>query len=687
MMRTEQNNEIIKNKKSEVRSVMGRIIANKVKGMNWMAKVSLILVFTVMFSTFMLAGLLMPKEAGAVATAYHTFGTTTQSVGFDGSTNIVSQTGPINYVNPAGGPHAEFRAITTSTAAGSGINRIYYTGAQNINNDERFRAYTPAYTYDMKIAASATARIAVYNATAGGTSGSVWAEIYEYNDTIGLIGAAKGTTNVQTVTNATTGQYYTLTFTNPEFKVGAGNRIAVVYYASSVGINTAYLYGVLAETSATPTGSTFFTVDESRYFFVTTCGDCHGNPNQDGRGWVTQRNIPPGKFPGSHLVHSTDCTKCHNPMPGATNHRNGRVEFTTMFGGRAGGTYSRVNAANWFTQVNTVSPGTCTNTCHGAVSPTWGTVAAAGYDCVSCHNAARPKTLGGLGTIRQVTGAGGDYSRASRHLFTSGASTILKWDCIICHREGFAGWYTPNSLYYRVGRTDAAYHNEGTGATGGMINLRNVDDPTTGWAINNRAWTTTDYTNLDTFCLTCHDSDGANGISVNAANNGLDLTAGGARRLTPFNSANYPAGAVGASTSFASAGRIAITNIKDKFYPGTVGPGAAYNGNPSQHAVIGRRYSTIAANAGWGSWTAAAWTSTMLKKTGLNVNVTRETSLLTCADCHVIDGGGTGTGNAHGGTVPYNLKWATVSVFCNSCHNAAVYVFGASAAGSYTAAL
>ena len=666
MMRTEQNNEIIKNKKSEVKISMGRIIANKVKGMNWMAKVSLILVFTVMFSTFMLAGLLMPKEAVAAAVNYHTLGTTTQSVGFDGSTNIVLQA-TTTYTNTPGGPNAELRAIATTAApAGTLRNQIYAAAAATTyNTTEMFRAYTPAYAYDMKIAANASTRIAVYT-TATGTSGSVYAEMYEYNDTIGLIGAAKGATTVQAMTvTDLLARYYTLTFSNPEFKVGAGNRIAVVYYASAVGTNPAYLYG--ATDFTTPSGSTYITVDESRYFYVTTCGDCHGYPNQDGP-WVTARNTPPGKFPGSHLVHSATCAKCHDPVPVATNHRNGRVEFTTMFGGRPG-SYSETGANTWFTQANTVSPGTCTVTCHSPATPTWGTTGT-GFNCVSCHNVARPKTLGGQGTIRNVTGAGGDYSRASRHLFWATLGQILKWDCIICHREGFAGWYTPNQ-YYRVGRTDAAYHNEGTGATGGMINLRNVDDPSTGWAINNRAWTTTDYTNLDTFCLTCHDADGANGISVNATNNGLDMSVPSGRRLTPFNSANYPGGVVGASTFSANAGqRTRIVDIKSKFYPGTVGPGPTYNGNPSQHAVIGRRYSTI-----FPQWTSNVWAVYTLKKTGQNLRVTRETSLLSCADCHVLDAGS----GAHGGNNMYNMWTSGVSNFCHRCHSSTVYTLNTGA--------
>ncbi len=49
---------------------MGRIIAKRIRGMNWMAKISLILIFTMAFSIFMHQGLYMPKDtSAAVATS------------------------------------------------------------------------------------------------------------------------------------------------------------------------------------------------------------------------------------------------------------------------------------------------------------------------------------------------------------------------------------------------------------------------------------------------------------------------------------------------------------------------------------------------------------------------------------------------------------------------------------------
>ncbi len=52
---------------------MGRIIANKVRGMNWMAKISLILIFTLVFSTFMYQGLWKPKQAQAAVAVLQAF--------------------------------------------------------------------------------------------------------------------------------------------------------------------------------------------------------------------------------------------------------------------------------------------------------------------------------------------------------------------------------------------------------------------------------------------------------------------------------------------------------------------------------------------------------------------------------------------------------------------------------------
>ena len=52
---------------------MGEIIVRKVRGMNWKAKISLVLIFTLVFSTFMYQGLWKPKPADAAVAVLQAF--------------------------------------------------------------------------------------------------------------------------------------------------------------------------------------------------------------------------------------------------------------------------------------------------------------------------------------------------------------------------------------------------------------------------------------------------------------------------------------------------------------------------------------------------------------------------------------------------------------------------------------
>jgi hypothetical protein len=341
------------------------------------------------------------------------------------------------------------------------------------------------------------------------------------------------------------------------------------------------------------------------------------------------------------------------------------------------------NPTAWFTYNYSflTTGGTCSsNACHGGTAPKWGTGT---WDCVSCHNSSFAKKLG-IGTIRQVVGTGGDFNMSaaptgSRHLY--GATTIVKWDCIVCHREG--------SL--TTGKASATYHNDGIATTGGLIHLRNVDtiNEAVGWAIDNKRWNTTDFKNLDDFCLSCHDADGSSQVAVNSTNNGLFTgtaawnttragwntwggTYPGRAAMSPFNSTDWASGWNNASTwSTTSGNRASMINIKGMFNPGTQ-VGYLYDGSPSQHAVLGQRYSTI-----WTSWVAAAWSSYTTKKTRTNLNSTREVSVLSCADCHVLDSGS----GAHGGVRKYNLWHSTNQEICTVCHARATYGGGTNGQG------
>ncbi len=97
--------------------------------------------------------------------------------------------------------------------------------------------------------------------------------------------------------------------------------------------------------------------------------------------------------------------------------------------------------------------------------------------------------------------------------------------------------------------------------------------------------------------------------------------------------------------------------------------GTNYNGNASQHAVRGPRYSTTDNN--WNTWVSRTL------KSGQNLATSRETSQLHCADCHTVDQ------NAHGGGNIFMLTAqgtsntnSTIDKTCTQCHSASVYVNG-----------
>ena len=302
------------------------------------------------------------------------------------------------------------------------------------------------------------------------------------------------------------------------------------------------------------------------------CTPCHGretgNPG-NGAPWYTTTgngNGSAGRKANSHQVHAgtgNPCNKCHynttntgNTITSVGNHIKGTYNVTPNTGAGISFTYSYAT-----------NGGTCsTASCHGNASPRWGS---GSWDCIGCHSGSFRKTLG-IGTIRRVVG--GDFNMStigngagSRHLY--GATTIVKWDCIICHREGSE----------TTGKANGTYHNDASG----LIHLRNVDtyDEAQGWSINNKTWTSASYADLDQFCVACHDANGSAAISVNNTNNGLlwgSVGGGWSTRsvtakttnLQPFNTTDVSNGKISASSESASAARVRVINVKDQFFAG-----------------------------------------------------------------------------------------------------------------------
>jgi len=154
---------------------------------------------------------------------------------------------------------------------------------------------------------------------------------------------------------------------------------------------------------------------------------------------------------------------------------------------------------------------------------------------------------------------------------------------------------------------------------------------------------------MDTFCLNCHDSDGASGINVKSTNDGVNLS--NARAMTPFNPTDdLGTGGPGGSIT-PGPNRTQVLDVNSQFS----------TSNPSFHPVLGQAYTST--NANWG---ANAWVNKTLKN-GTNLQTVRETARLHCADCHTVDQ------NAHGGANDFMLTASTIDDTCYSCHSSTVY--------------
>ena len=130
---------------------MGRIIAKRVKGMNWMAKISIMLVFTMIFSTFMYQGWYDPKLALATTDTYTTSTTWTAPAG------VFSVT-----VEVWGGGGGGGGAATNATGSGSGGGGGAYSKKINI-------PVTPLTGYTVVVGVAGTGGVGV-SGTAGGDS-------------------------------------------------------------------------------------------------------------------------------------------------------------------------------------------------------------------------------------------------------------------------------------------------------------------------------------------------------------------------------------------------------------------------------------------------------------------------------------------------------------------------------------
>jgi hypothetical protein len=273
-------------------------------------------------------------------------------------------------------------------------------------------------------------------------------------------------------------------------------------------------------------------------------------------------------------------------------------------------------------------------------------------ECIVCHNG--DPTPGTGYVTRDVVG--GDFTQASRHIF---GGTPTNWDCIVCHREG-----DENAAQAPGGVVaNTAFHQNA------MVDMRNVDSPGTGWVWDKNNTSDAMYTDMDAFCMHCHDSDssrgaglgGASGIAVATGDDGVNLSPTMDERMKPYNSSDGLDQGTGGGTKFlAGYERAAVLDAYGQYDPS----------NPSHHAVRGRAYSSH--DADWGD---NAWVDTTLKS-GQSLRVVYETARLHCADCHTVDQA------AHGGPNGFMLQESSIDATCYNCHSEQVYQESGALSGS-----
>ncbi len=282
-------------------------------------------------------------------------------------------------------------------------------------------------------------------------------------------------------------------------------------------------------------------------------------------------------------------------------------------------------------------------------------------DCYGCHGA-------DTGGVRQVTKAGGDFVRGSRHVSDGTTGEIVTmWDCIVCHLEGNASTTQNNGV--TIGDRDPNYHNYDTAtksSTGKYpVNLRNVDnhaEEMVTWNINGTMGTS-QRDGMDSFCMNCHDDFGSADIAVangdppatpfmltDGVANTTARTNGGGKNTNhrPFNQNDTLHNVNDLSTlgTFrTSYGN--VLDVKRQFNSTNRGPTTTTPRSDwaSHHNL--NQFDLRYANRNSTAWPAIAWTSyTTKENVPINGATGGEIAGLHCSDCHLNETNAHGSANA-----------------------------------------
>jgi hypothetical protein len=272
---------------------------------------------------------------------------------------------------------------------------------------------------------------------------------------------------------------------------------------------------------------------------ATGCQGCHGGGSQHNGS---------GPFPYPNPLAADRCMECHGPAI-----YNGYKNFSSLFRvAKTGGFATKCAPCHTVSRIGSI---------HAAKAP------ADTLGCVDCHAVAAPKHgAGGVGDNDGVRAVVQEFNKWSHHV--TGVN-LNDAHCAACHLEGRV---SGDAII-----VDSTYH-----MADNKTHLRNADtDADIQW--NPAA---PSFTDMDTFCLTCHDANGATSqMSVRIQT-----------VINAYNTAQGYAFVASATNPFGDS----ISNQYDKLSrPAVVdAKGQFATGNNSHHAVLGKKYSGRTRTAG-----------------------------------------------------------------------------------------
>jgi hypothetical protein len=267
---------------------------------------------------------------------------------------------------------------------------------------------------------------------------------------------------------------------------------------------------------------------------------------------------------------------------------------------------------------------------------------------------------------------------------TTGGASLTDFDCVVCHAEGEISNNEPTTTTYHentiIDLKDAdqagVVYSYDKDAIDSDVAGRSGD--ATWWNSGNPVWRTESQDNLDPFCLSCHDSDGATESKNKNTNEGC--AAIGADQ-NPFCDDLI-------TNAYDGGDRVNVVDIDSKVND-TVVP---FQGEFARHAIRGKSSSRYTS----GTYIYDAGLFTNMQDQDSSTDLWTDTSVMGCADCHTTDGANGIAGNAHGSDSEYLLKdangnategkWqktpAVATYNCFRCHNSTRYADGSAHTGS-----